>query len=331
MNGRGRKNTAMVEHLPLVSVVMIFLNAERYIDQAIKSVFAQTYEHWELVLVDDGSTDGSTAIARGYAARFPARVRYLEHLDHQNHGMSASRNAGIANARGTLLALLDADDVYLPQKLERQVALMQAHPSAAMVYGPTLHWYSWSGRPEDQQRDRLRTLGVTPDRLIAPPTLATCFLRGTAQTPGTCGVLVRRNAVERVGVFEEQFRGMFDDQVFFYKICLALPVFVMSECLDWYRQHPQSFAEQARQQGHNHKQRTTPLYAAFLVWLESHLAEAGIKDRQLWAALRREFMPYRHPALYQLSFRVQARRLRHASNAIKGLLYRRLVLPLRGQ
>ncbi|TMA78856.1 MAG: glycosyltransferase [Deltaproteobacteria bacterium] len=65
---------AEVSNKPLVSVVIIFLNAERFIQEAIESVFAQTYDHWELLLVDDGSSDGSTAIARRYAERHPEKV-----------------------------------------------------------------------------------------------------------------------------------------------------------------------------------------------------------------------------------------------------------------
>src|SRR5215213_8596780 len=94
---------------PRVSVIMIFLNTERFIEEAIESVFAQTYDDWELVLVDDGSTDASTAIARRYAAQHPHKVRYLEHAVHQNLGMSASRNLGIREAHGEFIAFLDAD------------------------------------------------------------------------------------------------------------------------------------------------------------------------------------------------------------------------------
>jgi glycosyltransferase involved in cell wall biosynthesis len=78
----------------LVSLVVIFLNAERFIQEAIHSLFAQSYDR-ELLLVDDGSTDRSTDIALHYAARNPGRVFYLEHARHQNRGMSASRNLGI--------------------------------------------------------------------------------------------------------------------------------------------------------------------------------------------------------------------------------------------
>src|SRR5829696_811917 len=98
---------------PLVSSVMIFFNAERFIREAIESVFAQTYDNWELLLVDDGSTDDSTQIALHYAEQYPERVRYLEHPGHQNRGMSASRNLGVSQAKGEYIALLDADDVWL--------------------------------------------------------------------------------------------------------------------------------------------------------------------------------------------------------------------------
>src|SRR5919107_1887161 len=106
---------------PLVSTVVAFLNGERFIEEAIESVLAQTYDNWELLLVDDGSTDGSTRIALQCAEQYPAKVRYLEHLGHQNCGMSASRNLGVSRAKGQYIAFLDADDVWLPHKLQQQV------------------------------------------------------------------------------------------------------------------------------------------------------------------------------------------------------------------
>ena len=156
---------------PLVSVIMIFLNAERFITSAIESVLAQTYAAWELVLVDDGSTDGSSAIARRFAQLQPARIRLVEHEGHANRGMSASRNLGLRQARGAYIALLDADDVYLPAKLERQVAILQAQPEAAMVYGATLHWFSWTAQPRRGPRGfPPQTRGGTehPDPAAAP-------------------------------------------------------------------------------------------------------------------------------------------------------------------
>src|SRR3712207_2186216 len=84
----------------LVSVIIIFLNAQGFIREAIESVFAQTYGSWQLLLVDDGSTDASTYIALHYAARYPDKVYYLEHPGHQNKGMSASRNLVLRHVQG---------------------------------------------------------------------------------------------------------------------------------------------------------------------------------------------------------------------------------------
>ena len=90
----------MTGNKPLVSIIIIFLNSENFIQDAIESVFAQTYDNWELLLVDDGSTDDSTDIALQCAKKHAEKVRYLEHDDHQNRGMSASRNLGICEAKG---------------------------------------------------------------------------------------------------------------------------------------------------------------------------------------------------------------------------------------
>src|SRR5215204_3697695 len=108
LNGRAQ---ATMTHQPVVSVIIPIWNAVRFLPDAIESVFAQTYPHWELLLVDDASTDGSGAIAREYAEAQPGKVRYLEHEGHQNRGVGASRNLGVWNATGRYIAFLDHDDI----------------------------------------------------------------------------------------------------------------------------------------------------------------------------------------------------------------------------
>lgn len=287
---------------PRVSVITIFLNAERFITEALDSVLRQTYKDWELLLVDDGSDDEGTNIARDYARRYPGRIRYLEHHNHRNRGMSASRNLGIREARGQYVAFLDADDVYLSDKLTRQVAILDRETEAAMVYGATQHWYSWTGEPEDQTRDTSRQLGVQPDTLIRPPSLIPLFLQRRAQTPGTCGVLVRREALDQVGAFNEEFRGMYEDQVFFFKLCLAFPVFIASGTSDRYRQHPNSHARRMRRAGAwNAKGKPSPTHRTFVTWLRDYVIEQDVMDREVWKALNAELWPYRHPTLYRVS------------------------------
>jgi len=122
-----------------VSVVTIFLDEEQFIRDAIDSVCRQTYRDWELLLVDDGFSDSSAEIAKSYASDDP-RIRCLTHPAGAHRGMAPSRNVGIADARGEFIALLDADDVWPHDTLERLVQRIVDCPGAAMVYGSSVWW-----------------------------------------------------------------------------------------------------------------------------------------------------------------------------------------------
>jgi glycosyltransferase involved in cell wall biosynthesis len=297
---------------PLASCIMIFLNAERFIQEAIQSIFAQTEPSWELLLVDDGSTDGSTSLARHYAEQRPGKVRYLEHEGHQNLGMSASRNLGISNARGANIAFLDSDDVWLPNKLRAQLTMLDDYPEAGMVYGPTQYWYSWTNRREDRERDFMGIIGVEPDTLVEPPDLLKQTLRdGGATLPGICSILARREAVAAVNGFETSFRGPYEDQAFLVKMFLKHSILVSDSCLDLYRQHPNSCCSQAIARGDYHPMRPHPARRTFLTWLAEYLSAEGVKDPEIWNALHRALRPYR--LAYRLVGPVErgARRLKH--------------------
>jgi glycosyltransferase involved in cell wall biosynthesis len=285
---------------PLVSVIVIFFNAEEFIQEAIESVFAQTYGHWELLLVDDSSTDKSRSIAERYAEQYPDKVRCLEHEGHQNRGMSASRNLGIDNAKGQYVAFLDGDDVWLPPKLEQQVSLLSAQPDVGMTYGATQWWYSWTGKAEDRERDFVHPLGVMPDNFIDPPHLLLQFLTNEGISPCIGSVLVRRAVLERTGGFEEKFRGMYEDQAFCAKICLATRVFVSGECWHPYRQHPGS-ASAVAHRTNQHR----PARLFFLHWLESYLSKHGIEDAAVWRTLEKELWQCQHPFLTRVFVRAQ--------------------------
>jgi glycosyltransferase involved in cell wall biosynthesis len=285
-----------------VSIITPFLNAGRFIEESIQSVLAQTYDNWELLLVDDGSTDGSTGIALQYAAAHPDRIRYLSHDDRQNRGASASRNRGARHAEGEYLAFLDADDVYLPRKLEVQVPILDAHPEVAMLYAATEYWYSWSGLPDDAGRDWVwRRYGAKPDTVIEPPKMLVRFLEDGGTVPCMGGVLVRRGAVQSVGGWEESFRRICTDQVFHAKLCLNFPVMIVDVCLDRYRQHENSSCRTVERAG-----QLDAAFETYLTWLESYVAAQPAVARTVRAAVRRALRRHRHPVLYRLQR--QARR-----------------------
>jgi len=290
------ETTAMKSSPPLVSVIIIFLDTEEFIREAIESVYSQTYPEWELLLVDDGSTDGSTRLALQYAEQSSGKARYLEHEDHANRGMSASRNRGLAAANGELVAFLDADDVWLPRHLEVYVALMVSHPEAAMVYGRTQFWFSWTGRQEDRARDFVLPLGVRPGELLRPRWLFPLFLTGTVPVPSIRSVLIKRDVLRRLGGFEDTFRAAYEDQVFLAKVFLLEAAVATDACLDRYRQHPSSCTASSRKSRSMVEERRH-----FLNWIEQFLMQQGIEDPVVWQALRTSRWRLRHPLLARVA------------------------------
>lgn len=272
----------MRNHSTLVSCITIFFNQEKFICDSIESVLKQTHTNWELLLIDDGSSDKSSEIAKTYSALYPSRIFYYEHEDHKNLGMSASRNLGILKSKGELISFLDADDVWLPDKLEDQIQLLKENPEAGMVYGRSLLWYNWPGNEITETRDHFLELGVTPNSIINPPKLFFIHLKNKYQSPTTCSVLIRREVFDNVGFFENMFTGLFEDQVFFAKLCLKYPVFVSDECWSKYRQHTSSCS--FRTQSENYYHTRNP----YLKWLDSYLRSNGFQNyNSVWGPFRR--------------------------------------------
>jgi glycosyltransferase involved in cell wall biosynthesis len=266
---------------PLVSAIIIVLDGRRFLGEAIESVLAQRYPEWELLLVDDGSTDGASDVARAYAAAHPERIRYLEHAGHRNRGMSASRNLGLREARGAFVAFLDGDDVWLPSKLEAQVALMTARPEAQMTFGPTRLWYGWTGHAGDAARDGLREI-LAPAGLHRPPEMLRRYLTGATRTPATCSILLRRDALAATGGFEERFTGLYEDQVFFVKTYLKLACYVTDEVHDLYRQHDASHMAAAVRTGRYSDRKPTRALLTLYLWCARYLLRERVTDPILW-------------------------------------------------
>lgn len=286
--------------MPLVSVVLIFLNEERFLEEAVKSVRDQTLADWELILVDDGSTDQSTPIARELAAE-DERIRYLDHPGHRNRGMSASRNLGAVHASAPYVAFLDADDVWEPEKLAEQVDLLKSMPNVSMVCGALLYWYSWSAVAT--KADIAVLTGGMADRRVDPPELA-LTIEPVGREPGAgVDALVRRNVFEAVGGFEERFRGLFEDQAFLFKVFLRYPIYISSQPWIRYRQHETSCCAQTTGTDYLRLRRI------FLDWLQEYVDRLG--DTRVHAAVHRARREVRYRRLtapaHALYSRVRAR------------------------
>lgn len=294
-----RRLERQADNGPLVSVVMPFLNPGAFIREAIESVLDQNYRNWELLLVDDGSTDESPTIAQAYVHSHPARVRYLQHPQGEHRGTGESRNVGLRAARGELIAFLDADDVYLPHKLDEQVALLVRHPNAGLVYDRTLYWHSWTGRPEHSRKDNLTYLGVEADRLYSPPSLLTLILRNEDAHPCICSLLLRTTACEEVRGFEDSLSNMYEDTAFLAKLLIAAPTFVSGGCSAKYRQHDNSICHRWIRTGRLHTSEPNVARLAYLEWLEAYLGERQVRNPTVRRALRRALWPYRHPQVYR--------------------------------
>jgi glycosyltransferase involved in cell wall biosynthesis len=294
---------------PVVSVITPFRDVAPYLGQAIDSVLAQSFEDWELLLVDDGSGDASGAIAEGYAARHPGRIFVLRHPGGENRGISASRNLGRRHARGTWIASLDGDDVWLPQTLAGQTSLAARHPEAGLILGATRYWRSWAGA--DAAPYETVPVGA-PEGLHRPPELLhRLYPLGEGAAPSMNTVFVRADVLEAVGGWEDAFRTAYEDQALLTKLYLATPVYVSHECRDLYRQRPGSImsADLTGDDYITHRLR-------FLRWLESHMREQGLEGTPEHEAARRALRAC-DPAFFARAERVGRRALARVKRLVR--------------
>ncbi len=174
---------------PVVSVVFRAYNCEKYIGQAIDSILAQTFQDFEIVVVDDGSTDGTQAILRNYAQRDP-RIRVIR--NEQNQGPVKTMNIAVRNARGEFIAVHDADDMSLPQRLETQIRFLSNNPNIALVGGGAYFI------DEDGEEFRRGTLPRKEPEEVRQ-------LLAEGQTFIHSSVMYRRQCIEAIGFYDEFF------------------------------------------------------------------------------------------------------------------------------
>jgi glycosyltransferase involved in cell wall biosynthesis len=205
-----------------VSVVIPVYNAERFIAETIDSVLNQSYLDYEIILVDDGSTDRTTAICRRYAREYPDKVRFFRQ---SNSGPGRARNLGIKMAVGRYIAFLDADDLWMPRKLEKQVRYMERQPpEVGMVYARAVKF--------DEN-------GVwkVPKRYQKRPVEGWVYWDILRSNPvASPSVLVRKSCFETVGYFDESL-DIIEDHDMWLRIAKKFRIAFVGEELCLYREH----------------------------------------------------------------------------------------------
>jgi glycosyltransferase involved in cell wall biosynthesis len=202
-----------------VTTLIPTYNCERYVCEAVESALAQTYPVHEIIVIDDGSTDDTRTALHPYAGT-------IKYIYQDNAGPPAARNTGIAHAAGDVIALLDSDDVWLPEKLELQIEYLRKHPDVGLVYSDN-KTFDANGVIEESvkvSRNVKCPSGYIFPQLFADPPFQ------------TSAVLIRKECFDKVGLFDTMLR-MGDDYEFFLRVARSYKMGYVDLPLAMYRQH----------------------------------------------------------------------------------------------
>lgn len=267
--------SAPTDTSPLVTVAIPFLNEERFLASAVQCVTSQTETSWELLLVDDGSSDGSGAIADQFAASSTDRIRVLRHADGGNRGLPASRNLAIDQARGEFLCFLDADDLWSPEKLATQLTMFDLHPRAVMVCGASLHQSTRPGSPASS----VPVLRRAP-RLLGRGQFARMRMRGTVTTPPPSDPMYRLAEVRSAGGVSLG-SSLIEDQRLFIAMSLRGSIYVDDRQLTTYTVRDDSISGSSRADGLEQVR----IHREFERWVVAFCRRSGLHGYAVIASL----------------------------------------------
>lgn len=246
-----------MDELPLISVVMPAYNAEAFIDEALASIFAQEYPSFEVIVINDGSTDATAQriVAYGHG------VRYFEQPN--SGGFPGSpRNLGLRHSRGEFICFLDADDIMLPGRLRLQADFLRAHTAVGMLFGDYQN-FSASGPiggshfricPQLQQR-----LDGGPSVILPPSDATALLLRENVGIPSS--MMMRRKVLEVVPGFSTEFR-VGEDFHFYYRILRRFSLGIVDQVVSWRRIHGNNITADSIRMLHSLIASRSALYAS---------------------------------------------------------------------
>lgn len=203
----------------LVSIIMPSYNTAKYIEESIKSVLVQTYTNWELIIVDDCSTDNTDEIVRSFLS--DDRIKYFKH--EKNSGAAVSRNKALREAKGKWIAFLDSDDLWLPEKLERQIAFMKAND----------YKFSYTDYEElDKNSTSLNILVSGPKKVTKKGMYRYCWV----------GCLTVMYDAEQIGLIQIKDIKKNNDYAMWLQVSKKANCYRLPECLSFYIKHEGSIS-----------------------------------------------------------------------------------------
>jgi glycosyltransferase involved in cell wall biosynthesis len=212
-----------MEAMAKFDVIIPAYNAAKYLPAAIDSVIAQSFEDWRIQLVDDGSTDDTAEVVAPYLQRLGPKLNYIKQ---SNRGLPAARNTAILNSSAEFLALLDADDVWLPCRLAESLRPFEGRPRVGLAYG-----FNSRIDPAGRVIDTFDSKQKNAEGWIAPH----IYMR-TVQLP--CPTITfRRSAIDEVGMFDETMRAT-EDRDLWFRIALKFEVACVPKVIALYRISP---------------------------------------------------------------------------------------------
>ena len=210
---------------PIVSVIIPVYNGERYLAETIESVIAQTEVNWEIIAVNDGSTDISQTILEGYAKKIPDRIRVIAV---ENRGVSRARNTAVAAARGTYVAFLDQDDLWAPRKLERQVEMFSRDKNLGISFTNVM----FIDEKGSVHRENVLKFGLKHRGNVFEYLIFENFI-------GISSVMLKKELYVKTGGFDPRF-FIAEDYDFLLKVTHESSVDYIDEPLLLYREHGDS-------------------------------------------------------------------------------------------
>jgi alpha-1,3-rhamnosyltransferase len=208
---------------PKVTISIPSYNHARFLPEAVESALGQTYPHIEILIVDDGSTDDSLAIAQSYQLKYPEKIRAHTHPGRRNLGISATVNEAVKLSTGVYFSGLPSDDRLLPEKVEKQVAFLESHPQIGWVYGPARYIDARGDKLHGQLGEDISHDARPLEKLII-----------ANRVPGMT-VLARREYFEAVGAHDEDL--IYSDWHFWIRMAARYRVGFMRKALVEYRLH----------------------------------------------------------------------------------------------